>query len=147
MLKACDILVYYAFSDYAIKKLHENKLFRTSIDFAHRGILKYDSDAFVYDDVRLQTISNTIISGIKIFFDNDPTLIKCSNIFIFLMKEDIYYRPRWIQILQDIREIVEKLNIDTLNIHPVLVCLEMVCKVCKEMTFTHIEIANIERWK
>lgn len=144
MLKIADIIVYGAYNNSDISKLHNNKLFRTSLDFVYRNIKIYDSEAFTYDDVRLQKISEFLHKEICIHYQDDPTLLKIIDIIIFLMKEDIYYRPRWILILQDIEPTVK--GITERNPSVILIGLSRLCRLCKGMKLTPTEIENIERW-
>ncbi len=144
MLKIADILVYEAYNDSDISRLHNNKLFRTSLEFVHRSIKIYDSEAFVYDDVRLQKISKFLHTEIRVYYQDNPILLKIVDVIIFLMKEDIYYRPRWIQILQDVRSTAQ--DISERNPSIFLIGLSRLCYLCKDMELTPVEIANIERW-
>lgn len=83
------------------------------IDFVHSGLLRYDSQAFCYDDRRLQQIEATAKESIhELFFDNAEyrdigdgerkisMMLKVLDIALFLMKEDIAYRWRFIMLLQ-----------------------------------------------
>lgn len=142
MLSVADILCQCAKDENEIKRLQKNKLFKTSVNFAHRGILRYDSDAFLYEDVRLQTL-NTILKSENDTFWQDVTISKVIDICIFMMKEDIYYRPRWIRILQDICGTVGSISNGTNN---VLKTLHSVCLASHDFKLTAIEKANIEDW-
>jgi hypothetical protein len=144
LYRAADLLVYYIKNENELQRLQKNKPFRTSVDFAHRGIKQYDKEAFVYEDVRLQEISSTLKNDILVYFQSNETLLKIIDICVFLMKEDIFYRPRWIQILQDIRETVKTITVT--NSSNLLITLCKLCEVCKDMTLTPTEIENIERW-
>lgn len=144
MLKIADLLVYVAQDDSRIKRLEKTKLFKTSVDFAYRGIKRYDSEAFVYDDNRLQEISGVLKNEICVYWQDDCTLQKVAEIIVFLMKEDIYYRPRFIQILQDVGPVVGTIRLKTDSI--LLVGLCKLCHVCKDFELTDIEKANVERW-
>lgn len=143
MLKVADILCYYAQNENGLKRLQKNKLFKTSVDFAHKGILRYDSEAFIFDDARLQEISKCIKSYTNVHIDNPEYLLKVVDIIVFLMKEDIYYRPRWIKILQDIDSTVQ---IIPPNKNPIVLVLKWLCITCREFELTPIEIANIQEW-
>jgi hypothetical protein len=57
------------------------------------------------------------------------------------MKEDIYYRPRFIQILQDIQK--KKCYP---NGSEVILIFAGLCERVKDFELTPVEIANIERW-
>lgn len=142
MLSVADILCQCAKDENEIKRLQKNKLFKTSVNFAHRGILRYDSEAFQYEDVRLLTL-DTILKNENDTFWQDQTISKVIDICIFMMKEDIYYRPRWIQILQDIRGNVGSIYDGT---NPVLHALDSVCEASCDFKLTIIEKANIEDW-
>lgn len=142
MFRVADILCYYAQNKNEIGKLQKNKLFKTSVNFAHRGILRYDSDAFLYEDIRLLTLNN-ILKNENDTIWKDQTISKSFDICIFLMKEDIYYRPRWIQILQDICGTVGSISDGTNN---VLNALYKICRASHNFKLTPIERANIEDW-
>ena len=142
MLRTVDILCQCAVDKNEIGRLQKNKLFKTSVNFAHRGILRYDSDAFLYEDVRLQTL-NTILKSENDAFWQDVTISKVIDICIFMMKEDIYYRPRWIRILQDICGTVGSISDGTNN---VLNTLHSVCLASHDFKLTTIEKANVEAW-
>lgn len=144
MLKIADIIVYGAYNDFDIKRLCGNKLFKTSLDFVYRNIKIYDPEAFIYEDVRLQHISKFLHNEICIHYQDDHTLLKIVDVIVFLMKEDIYYRPRWIQILQDIYPDVK--DVAERNPSILLISLSRLCNLCKDMELTPIEIENIERW-
>jgi hypothetical protein len=90
------------------------------INFVHAGILKYDPTAYQYDDPRLQTIETTVKTDIDLlFFDelerrtwNDgrrkiELMSKVCDIALFLMKEDIFYRWRFLLMLQHVSKSVE----------------------------------------
>ena len=141
MFKIADILVYYAKDECAIKSLQKNKLFQKSVEYAYKGILKYDSEAFVYDDIRLQKISTYLNKNISALWDDNLTFQRVVNIIVFLMKEDIYYRPRFIQILQDLQK--DNRYPDGSEVSLVFAGL---CEVVKDFELTDAELANIERW-
>lgn len=141
MFQVADILVYYAQNECDIKKLQKNKLFRTSVDFAFKGIKKYDSEAFIYDDVRLQMISTYLKKNVDALFDNDTTFQKVIDIVCFLMKEDIYYRPRFIKMLQDIQK--KKCYPGSSEL---VVIFSGLCELVNDFELTQVEIENIERW-
>ena len=58
-----------------------------------KEILLYDNHAFTFDDERLQRIQEKI-----------PLEKTLSNIFLFLLKEDIYYRARFLQLSQNLKK-------------------------------------------
>lgn len=140
LFKVSDILVYGAYNSSAISRIHRNKFTRASINFAYLGIKKYDKEAFVYDDPRLSALSALLKSEIQ-NFRNDETLLKIIDICIFLMKEDIYYRPRWLRILQDIRPVVDGLDITN---NKIIEILGKVCNLVKDMELTEEELENIQ---
>lgn len=142
MLKVSDILVHGVYNNSAISRIHRNKFARVSINFAYMGIQKYDKEAFLYEDVRLSSISSLLKDEI-VDFRNDETLLKIIDICIFLMKEDIYYRPRWIQILQDIRPVVDSLDITN---NKIIKLLKKLCDLCSTMELTESELDNIGKW-
>ena len=142
MLEAADILCYYAQNENELKRLQKNKLFKTSVDFAHRGILRYDSEAFLYEDVRLQTLDALLKAGNE-DIGNSELLSKVFDVCLFLMKEDIYYRPRWIHILQDICGTVGSISGGS---NHVLNTLYSICIASHDFKLTPIEKANIEDW-
>jgi len=76
-----------------------------AIDFAHSSVTKYyDPEGFVYDDPRLQKLSKTCKSYIAENFQHaypykSDFMLKVVDIILFLMKEDAYYRPRFLELL------------------------------------------------
>jgi len=137
MLNAADILVYYIQNPNELHKSKKIKLFMKSVDVAHDIIKEYDPNAFIYEDVRLQKLSDVLKNW------DDQTFSKIFDSCLFLMKEDVYYRPRWIQIAQDINSTVNEIC-DSSN--TLLDTLNSVCKACVDMELMPDEIANIERW-
>lgn len=92
------------------------------VDYVHSGLLKYDSDAYRFDDPRLQAIKQEATAAIhELFFDelerrtrDDGTrkvafMLKVLDIGLFLMKEDVFYRYRFILLLQRICKVVEQM--------------------------------------
>jgi len=84
------------FFQHTIKKGIESVIFRLH----DKDIPRYDKQAYVYDDPRLQKL-NAIISAVINESINDADcqrkreiLHACKDICLFLLKEDIYYRPR-----------------------------------------------------
>ena len=81
---------------------------RRAIDFAHAGIIKhYDREAFAYDDPRLKSIDEYCKRYIdQNFQDAYPYkadfLTKIIDIILFLMKEDIYYCSRWLDLINNL---------------------------------------------
>lgn len=95
------------------------------IDWAHTAIVKgYDMDAYKYDDPRLQAI-NTYMRGYigTNFIESKPYkfdfMNKMVDIFMFMCKEDIYYRAR---------------------------ILDMFKNMPHDYELTQLEIENINRW-
>ena len=93
------------------------------IDFCHSAILKYDPEAYVYEDPRLQKIESVVKDAIEeLFYDElerrsfgDGTrkirfMHRAADIGLFLMKEDIYYRYRFISLLQKIGTVVGQME-------------------------------------
>jgi len=93
------------------------------IDFVHSGLLKYDPMAYEFEDSRLIAIRNEATDAInELFFDelekrtrDDGTrkvgfMLKVLDIGLFLMKEDLFYRWRWISLLQRIGKVVEQME-------------------------------------
>jgi hypothetical protein len=141
LFQIADIIVYYAKNEDELKKIQKNKLFKTSVDFAHRGIQRYDKEAFIFDDNRLFIISSTLKINVRCLLVSDNTSLKVIDIITFLMKEDIYYRPRFINILKDINK--NKCKPSNSKIISILYDL---CEVVKDFKLTTSEIENIERW-
>jgi hypothetical protein len=146
MMAATDILVDYAQDENEIKKLQKIKIFKIKIDLAYKIIKWYDKDAFSrqMEDERLIKMLDLLKHEITLYYNNDSTLLKVVEIIIFLMFEDIYYRPRWIQMLQDIYptilEIIPRQNSTVLN------SLCRLCELVQDFTFTEAELANIEEF-
>lgn len=93
------------------------------VDYVHSGLLKYDSDAYRFDDPRLLAIKSEATGAIEeLFFDelerrtrDDGTrkisfMLKVLDIGLFLMKEDVFYRFRFIRLLQRIGKAVEQMQ-------------------------------------
>lgn len=88
---------------------------RAAIDFAHGAITKYyDKDAYKYDDSRLQAWDTYLVDFIDKNFNGSGKqdklyksdfMLKIKDIVLFLMKEDIYYRPRFIMLINGIPEV------------------------------------------
>jgi len=90
------------------------------VNFVHSGILRYDSNAYQYEDTRLIELHNVISESIEeLFYDelearswNDgrrkiELLKKSCDIALFLMKEDIAYRWRFMLLMQRVGRAVE----------------------------------------
>jgi len=76
-----------------------------AIDFAHHSIIKhYDPDGFVYDDERLKRLDSFLKQYIAENFQHaypykSDFMQKVIDIILFLMKEDVYYRARFLDII------------------------------------------------
>lgn len=90
-----------------------------SIDFVHSSILRYDSEAYTYSDERLQALYKTGHECIINLFDSkeDPEpfrkpafMLKLLDICLFLMKEDIFYRYRFIELMKQMGRTAEHLE-------------------------------------
>lgn len=93
------------------------------VDYVHSGLLKYDSQAYELEDPRLLVIKAEATEAIEeLFFDelerrtrSDGTrkisfMLKVLDIGLFLMKEDVFYRFRFIRLLQRIGKAVEQMQ-------------------------------------
>ncbi len=70
----------------------------------HKWIVgEWDRDAFVYDDPRLQILNERISTLILELFDHTDYKLNLMNkgadILLFILKEDIYWRPRILDML------------------------------------------------
>lgn len=78
-----------------------------TIDLAHSQIVgKYDKNAFVFEDPRLVELNAYFRSYLSQYFEHDvPRKItfmsQIVDIVMFLMKEDIYYRARFLDMFRD----------------------------------------------
>lgn len=70
------------------------------------ALQKWDEDSFVYDDQRMQVLSENIHGYIDEFFDHQERKLqfmhKCADICLFMLKEDIYYRARAFDMMNQI---------------------------------------------
>jgi len=93
------------------------------VDFVYSGLLKYDPLAYEFEDERLLIIRKEATDAInELFYDdlerrtrNDGTrkvrfMLRILDIGLFLMKEDWFYRWRFISLLQRIGKAVEKMQ-------------------------------------
>jgi hypothetical protein len=89
------------------------------IDFVHSALLRYDPSAYNYDDIRLLELREVGRDSIEELFtdeaDEDPFrkpffLLKLLDIVLFLMKEDIYYRWRFIELMRRFGKTAEHLE-------------------------------------
>ncbi len=68
-----------------------------------KDIPRYDKQAYVYDDPRLQKLNAILTTAIKdLVNDADcerkrEILLACKDICLFMLKEDVFYRPRILQ--------------------------------------------------
>lgn len=78
-----------------------------AISLAHDQIVgKYDPDAFKLEDERLQNLNGYLRAYLSVNFEHDhPRKItfmsQIVDIVMFLMKEDIYYRARFLDMLKN----------------------------------------------
>lgn len=98
-----------------------------AIDMAHKGFVDYDKDAYVYEDPTLFRLNQELTAGIIDLFEDklereswEPSgqvggtlrkqdfLLKVKDICLFLMKEDIYYRPRFIELMRRIAPVLDE---------------------------------------
>lgn len=65
-----------------------------------KEIPRYDKQAYIYDDPRLQKLDQIITETINEVIDDTDRerkreiLLMCKDICMFMLKEDIFYRPR-----------------------------------------------------
>lgn len=78
-----------------------------------KDILRYDKQAYVYDDPRLKKLDEIITRSVNLTIDDKDRerkreiLLSCKDICLFMLKEDIYYRPRVLRaIVEATKEIV-----------------------------------------
>lgn len=78
---------------------------KSAINFAHAQIIKhYDRNAFIYDDERLKKIDEYCKRYINENFQNSypyksQFMEKAIDILLFIMREDIYYTSRWLDLI------------------------------------------------
>ena len=87
---------------------------KTIIKIHDWAIPRYDKQAYVYDDPRLQKIDKILSTAInELICDTDckrkrEILLACKDICLFMLKEDIFYRPRILQGSVDVaKEILQ----------------------------------------
>jgi len=110
-----DIVLYYMETDDKLLGKIKGAFTKKGVKWMYQKIpKKYDKDAFVFDDKRLNVIKETATNHfVKNWDKNDRNfLIQCLYICLFIMKEDVYYRPRWILMLQDINKNLNSLKIN-----------------------------------
>lgn len=79
-----------------------------SIALAHSQIVgKYDKDAFKFDDPRLQELNGYLRAYLSSNFAHDAPrkitfMSQIVDIVMFLMKEDIYYRARFLNLFNEL---------------------------------------------
>lgn len=140
--QVADIVIHYAQNPDAIKQLSKNKRFRGIIGTVHKGLRAYDKDAYVFDDLRLQEFLGIFKNEIIIYWKGDETLIRASEGFVFLMKEDIRYRRFFIQLLKDTEPVVSDLAKVDRSIFIIGLC--RLCDSVKNMELTKEEIVNAQ---
>jgi hypothetical protein len=145
MFQIADILTFLIQNPDKIKIIKNSLVFKTLIFTTHLGILQYDENAYVYDDPRLQAISKILKLENAILLEDNELFGKCIDILIFLMKEDIYYRPRFIKILQELYPVLDKVR-EGDYFNPILTMLEMISWTVLDLQLTPEEIGNIARW-
>jgi len=145
MLKALDIFIYSINHQEKLEKTFQNIVIKNAILGCHNWIKRfYDKDAYIFDDPRLSSISDYLKTIIISEFKTPDVILKAIDIIIFLMKEDIYYRPRWIKILQDVNQTVQIVIRE--SDYPLIRILRGVCETCENMVLTPEEIDNVHRW-
>lgn len=97
------------------------------INRAHSWVLKqWDPDGYVYDDPRLQYLDKHLHNFIKENFNHEGRKIdfmdKLVDIGLFILKEDIFYRPRIFNMSNQmpyfLLTLQEQSNIDTFRNDP-----------------------------
>lgn len=77
-----------------------------AIYFAHKAMTKhYDKDAYVYDDPRLNALNDFLHAYMDTHFADEYThdfMPKVVDIILGLMKEDIRYRARFLDLLTEL---------------------------------------------
>lgn len=84
-----------------------------TINLTYNQILRfYDKDAFVFEDPRLKTLRNFCKTYVATYYAEEARggtgIIKLTfmyqffDIMLFLMKEDIFYRPRFFEFLNNV---------------------------------------------
>lgn len=95
---------------------------KAAINFAHSQILKhYSREAFVYDDERLKAIDEYCKRYIDTNFQNSypyksQFMEKVIDIILFIMREDIYYTSRWLDMINGLPRGHELTEIEKENI-------------------------------
>lgn len=79
-----------------------------------KEIKRYDKQAYVYDDPRLQLLDRIITEAVEEQIqDTDKDrkreiLLQCKDVSLFMLKEDVFYRPRIMQTIVDVsKKIIE----------------------------------------
>lgn len=85
----------------------KHKIMIEAVNYMHKKILnEYDMDAYVYDDPRLQNINGFFRGYIHKNFREamfkTEVMNKLLDIFMFLQKEDIYYRARFMDMFNTV---------------------------------------------
>jgi len=90
-----------------------------TIDFVHTAIRRYDTDAYQFDDTRLLELYQVGRDSITELFTDDAEqdpfrkpafLLKLLDIVLFLMKEDIFYRWRFVELMRRFGRTAEHLE-------------------------------------
>jgi hypothetical protein len=70
-----------------------------------KDIPRYDKQAYVYEDPRLKKLDEIITNAVADTIDDKDRerkreiLLNCKDICLFMLKEDIFYRPRILQAI------------------------------------------------
>jgi len=129
--------------------------FDKSVGVAHKGFLRYDKDAFVYDDPRLKVLDTFLKDCATQTFDKKrcETMHKVIDIVLGLQKEDIFYRARALDIAnQFIRQFPngfesteeDKKNLEQWQIFDI--ANKFIRQFPNGFELTEFEKKNIERW-
>ena len=116
----------------------------TAIDTVWKGFAQYDEEAYVYDDPILFELNQEITLAILDLFEDklerqdwEPSgeiggtlrkqefMLKIKDICLFLMKEDIYYRPRILEMMRRIAPIIEKWEPTDAEMRAIMKCMEI----------------------
>ena len=129
--------------------------FEKSVNVAHKGFLRYDKDAFVYDDPRLKNLEAFSKAYASQAFDKKrcETMHKVIDVVLGLQKEDIAYRARALDaanqfIRQFTNEFViteeDKKNLEQWQIFDI--ANKFIKQFPNGFELTELEKKNIERW-
>lgn len=107
MLHGLDVM--YALlggaSGHTLRERAVTKVFEACTWFVHRTQRsEYHSDIYKFEDPRLQYIRRELQECILVEFSHEKRkcqfMLKALDIVLSLMKEDIYYRPRFLRMMQ-----------------------------------------------